>query len=377
MNALPASDRPRIVPRRILMYVHALAGGGAERVWAILVTEFCKFEQEVVVAVDYEARDNMAYLSPDARLVVLGGGHLRSTARLAELIRRERPDVTISALASSNLQHTVAAVLAGRLRRSAITYHGHRANERGLLSRIGYLATPLLTRMAARTIAVSDGLARYLQERLSANPSRLSRIYNPVLYDRVAEKAPNRTVPVILSVSRLDHAKDHQTLLRAFAKVRQPCARLVIFGEGVEHASLAAEIDRLGLSDRVELRGYVMEPWSAFAEASCLVLSSRVEAFDLAVVEAWPKACPSSRRIATGRARSCSTRRLGLSFRSSMPRRWPRLSRSSWKIRATLTDADGARPTSPRGARPRPTAPCSRQSWSRTVEFAPPCSGDM
>ena len=274
------------------MYVHALAGGGAERVWAILATEFCKFGHEVVVAVDYEARENMAYLSPDARLVVLGGGHLRSTARLAGLIRRERPDVTISALASSNLKHTVAAVLAGRLRRSVITYHGYTANERGLLSRIGYLATPLLTRMAARTIAVSDGLARYLQERLAANPSRLSRIYNPVLSDRVAEKAPNRTVPVILSVGRLDHAKDHQTLLRAFAKVRQPSARLVILGEGVEHASLAAEIDRLGLSDRVELRGYVMKPWSAFAEASCLVLSSRVEAFGLAVVEALAHGMP-------------------------------------------------------------------------------------
>ncbi|WP_430914089.1 glycosyltransferase [Methylobacterium sp. sgz302541] len=93
-------------------------------------------------------------------------------------------------------------------------------------------------------------------------------------------------------MGRLDHAKDHQTLLHAFAKVRQPGARLVILGEGVEYARLEAEIDRLGLSGQVELRGYVMEPWPAFAEASCLVLSSRVEAFGLAVVEALAHGMP-------------------------------------------------------------------------------------
>jgi glycosyltransferase involved in cell wall biosynthesis len=63
-------------------------------------------------------------------------------------------------------------------------------------------------------------------------------------------------------------------------------------GKGPAEARLRAEIDRLGIRDRVTLPGYCKEPWKYFAEAKCFVLSSTQEAFGNVVVEAMAYGLP-------------------------------------------------------------------------------------
>jgi glycosyltransferase involved in cell wall biosynthesis len=76
------------------------------------------------------------------------------------------------------------------------------------------------------------------------------------------------------------------------ADLARPGARLVICGEGPERDALQSLALRLRFADRLELRGYVADPWSAYAQARCLALSSQSEAFGNVVVEALASGLP-------------------------------------------------------------------------------------
>lgn len=276
--------------RKLLFYTHALAGGGAERVTALLASGFARNGDDVVFAVDYEAQENRSFLDPNVRLVVLGGNHAQSTLRLAGLLRREQPDVSISALSASNLKHCIAASIAGRLAWAVISYHGYSSSEPQLLSRIGYLSTPLITRLTAATICVSDGLLRHVTAKWHASRSKSQRIYNPVIAGAhppaLSPTELRARGPVVLACGRMVAYKNFPHLVRAFALVAPADAHLLILGQGEEMAAVEDEIARLRLGDRVRLLGYVAEPWTIYAQACCFVLASDSESFGLVVVEA-------------------------------------------------------------------------------------------
>jgi glycosyltransferase involved in cell wall biosynthesis len=282
--------------RKILFYTHALTGGGAERVWALLASGFARQGDEVVFACDFDAGENRAFLDDAVRLEILGREHLTQTLRLARLLRRFKPDASFSAIGVSNLKHGAAAILSGRLGRAIQSYHGYFESEPQLLSRLGYLMTPISTRMFARSICVSDGLHHYVLNRFHADPKRTVAVYNPV---RAGEDAAATTAdtlaakpPVVLSAGRLVSYKNFPFLVRAFAHVEPREARLVIIGEGPEREAIVREIERTGQSGRIALAGYQSDPWPWYAQARAFALASESEAFGLVVVEALAYGLP-------------------------------------------------------------------------------------
>ncbi len=177
------------MPRRtFLFYMPALIGGGAERVWALLASEFARRGHDVLFVVDYEAEENKAFLDARVRRLTLPRTHFGAMLGLWRVLRAEKPDVSLSGLGVANLKHMIAALLAGRTRRAIISYHGFFASENRLLSRLGNHGSWLFTRLCGRAIAVSDGLRNTLVEKHHASPKRTIRIYNPVFSP--AEVAP-------------------------------------------------------------------------------------------------------------------------------------------------------------------------------------------
>jgi glycosyltransferase involved in cell wall biosynthesis len=282
--------RKNMTPRKLLFYTHALAGGGAERVFASLASSMAAHGHEVLFAVDFEAEENKPFLAPNIRFFVLGRDHLGAVTGLAHLLRSEKPDVSLSALCISNMKHVFAAILAGSLSRSILSYHGYWISEPQFLSRVSYTLTPILTRLAARTVCVSAGLKAYLKIHFGASPSRTVLIYNPVLTGpltpaRTAKELLSRQ-PIILASGRMVSYKNLPLLIRAFARMANRNAELLILGQGPEQSVIEAEIRRQHVEDRVKLLGYVAEPWPIYARARCFALSSDSEAFGLVVAEA-------------------------------------------------------------------------------------------
>jgi len=289
-------DIARSKARRILIYTHALAGGGAERALSLLASDLVARGHEVTFATDYHSNENDIFLDPAVRRPVLHRNHALTTWRLSRLIAREKPDITLSGLGASNLKHALAALLAGRAHRAIISYHGFFDGEPKLLSRLSFVLTPVLTRLVARTVAVSHALRDNLIGTWFSSRSRTRYIQNPVYFGR-AFRPPNeadlrKRANIVLACGRLAPTKNFSLLLRAFALVKPRDARLVIIGEGAERPLLETEIRRLGLIGRVEMPGYIKEPWAYYAHARCMAVSSLTESFGMALVEAMAHGLP-------------------------------------------------------------------------------------
>ena len=282
--------------RHVMVYVPALIGGGAERVAALLATEFSTLGAQVTLAVDFDAPENRTFVGPGVSYAVLGGSHRRSIARLARLMRKRQPDVALAIGASSNVKLVAAHLLARPKTRIVLSFHGRSNVGRGLLGGLAYRLAPALTRYAARTVCVSDDLAQHLVQDWRAAPDRVVRLHNPVAIKNAqparTEAELRKRPPVIIGMGRLSPEKGFNTLITAMSLLQDQDAQLVIYGDGPERERLVALINTLGLTGRVSLPGYIGDPWQVYAQGRCFALSSDNEAFGNVVVEALASGLP-------------------------------------------------------------------------------------
>lgn len=281
--------------KRLLFYTHGLVGGGAERVWALVAAGLQARGWDVTFGVDFEAGANDALLPPDIKRVVFGRGHGKAVRAIAAYLRRDKPVAAFSAVGASNLKLLLAKTLARWKGAAVLSAHGRYDAEPRFLGRLNYASTIVTSRLAARTIVVSDDLRAYLIRRFRARPDRVTTIHNAIHLppaDNVPSAAALAARPdIVLAVGRLVPEKDFATLLAAVAQAtRQP--RLVVLGDGPERGALEALAQSLGIAERVDFRGYLNEPWPAYGEAKMLALSSRTEAFGNVLVEALGHGLP-------------------------------------------------------------------------------------
>ncbi len=281
--------------RRLLFYTHGLVGGGAERVWALVATGLHRRGWDVTFGVDFEAGANESFLPADMKRVVFGKGHARAVGAIARFLRAENPAVAFSAVGASNLKLMLARLRARWRGAAIVSVHGRFDAEPRFLGRLTYRATPLTSRWAARTLAVSDDLRDYLIGRFRARPDRVTTIHNaihlpPEGHVPSADELAARP-PIVLAVGRMVPEKGFSTLIEALALTR-PETRLVLLGDGPDRPALEARAAELGIRDRIDFRGYLAEPWPAYREARMLALPSWTEAFGNVLVEALGHGLP-------------------------------------------------------------------------------------
>ncbi len=99
---------------------------------------------------------------------------------------------------------------------------------------------------------------------------------------------------LIVSVGRLSKEKGHADLIRAFRSLLQTRpyndCKLVLVGEGGEHARLVADAADLG--ERVLFTGHQPDSWPYFCIADLFVLPSHTEGSPLALFEAMAAGVP-------------------------------------------------------------------------------------
>jgi len=286
--------------RHFAVYLPALIGGGAERVAALLATGLRAAGHRVTLVVDFEAAANDHLVDRGVERVTLAGVHASDVLRLAGFIRQQQPDILLGIGSATNIKLALAHVLArlgGPVRtRIVLSYHGPSNYGTGWLGWAGYPLAWLLTRYAACTVCVSDDLMHHLVEAWRGARERIVRIYNPVAVDRTRPVAGAVALaarpPRVVAVGRLSTQKDYVTLIWAFAMLRRTDVRLSMYGEGPERRTLQQLAEQLGVARRIDWRGYVREPWDAYVDARCFVLSSRNESFGNVVVEALASGLP-------------------------------------------------------------------------------------
>jgi len=230
---------------------------------------------------------------PAERIRCTGDVNPRMARDVVRTLRALRPD-----LLHTHLVHAdVYGGLASRLTRVPFVSTRHN-DDRYQLGPFRYVDRAFASG-ASRLIAISEAVRRFLVDvgfpdrkfetiryGLDEMPSLPSEI-TPVQAD-VPEG-----VPLVLAIGRLIEQKDHETLLRAFARVhdRVPDARLAILGEGPLLAETRALANELGLAGVVVLPGR-LETRDWLERADLFAHSSRWEGFGIVLLEAMLAGLP-------------------------------------------------------------------------------------
>ncbi|WP_083982073.1 glycosyltransferase family 4 protein [Actinomadura hibisca] len=210
---------------------------------------------------------------------------LYSDLRLLRAMWRDPPDVLIGTRPSLNL---LIAELAPRGVATVGQDHMNLGSYRpALRARI----VGAYRRLTALTVLTAHSRAEYA-EALAGAPVRIEQIPN-ALPDLGGGPSP-RTGRVVLAAGRLSRPKGFDLLIRAFAPLaaEHPDWTLRVFGEGVRRGRLAAQIEELGLTGRVELRRRTRDLGGEMERASVYALSSRREGMPMVILEAMGKGLP-------------------------------------------------------------------------------------
>jgi glycogen(starch) synthase len=103
--------------------------------------------------------------------------------------------------------------------------------------------------------------------------------------------------PLVIAWGRIQYEKGFQVLARAIARLRHevPGIRCVIAGRGTYLPELQTQIDMEGVSDIVQLAGFVpdVELRALLREAACVVIPSLYEPFGIVALEGMAAGAPT------------------------------------------------------------------------------------
>jgi glycosyltransferase involved in cell wall biosynthesis len=159
------------------------------------------------------------------------------------------------------------------------------------------LAEKVAARWASAIVCVSVHEKELAVNKGITEASRLHVIYNgvPDVGPEMQARPGLEERVRFVSVARFAAPKDHETLLRAFARLgsfRHPPCELVLVGDGPGQSAARQLAFELGIAEWVRFTGYEPDPARTLAEANGFVLSSRSEAFPRSILEAMRAGLP-------------------------------------------------------------------------------------
>ncbi len=137
--------------------------------------------------------------------------------------------------------------------RYTVVLHAFELHDTRYLDRF----TPVPLRGATHLFTISASDAALVEKRWGIHAEVLRMGVPDALLEK-PQPMPDREPWLIVAVGSLVRKKGHDVLLAALAR-SDPRWRLVIAGEGPERRALEHEVRRLGLADRVQLRGHLGE----------------------------------------------------------------------------------------------------------------------
>lgn len=292
--------------RTISILLPDLAGGGAERISLVVANEFARAGYDVEFVL-MQARGELLDGAQESFSVVdLATPRARDLPfTLAKYLRHRKPSALMAAMWPLTVIAPVAARLSGHRCKVLVSEHNtlsmqyrdwgrfHRAMLRTTMA-LGY-------RLADSRVCVSKGLARDVAALSGLQPHQFDVIYNPVPPrpepSRAAVNAAEDLWAApsgarLVTVGSMEAQKNHALLLRAFAHLERPDARLMFVGDGTGRDALKSLARELGISDRVILTGFQLDPAPFYRTADVFALSSDYEGFGNVIIEAMACGTP-------------------------------------------------------------------------------------
>jgi glycosyltransferase involved in cell wall biosynthesis len=284
-------------PRVLLLITLAEVGGAQTYVASLLPALADRFD----VAVAAHGPGPLRIAAEEAGVRFIPLRHVRRPIRpwrdlagfveLVRLLRRERPDILHASSSKAGLLGRLAAFTAGVPIR-IFTVHGWAfAAHSGLSSWLYRWADRLARSFTTVTVCVSESERKAGIRAGTCSAQRTAVIRNGVSLE-VPRASHDQPRPFLLSVGRLKAPKDFLTFVRALAALPEEAFDALIVGDGPDRPAVEAEIELLGLGNRVRLLGERDDVPALLARADAFVLASRSEGLPVSVLEAMAAELP-------------------------------------------------------------------------------------
>lgn len=293
---------------KVLLFTDADAFAGTERHMLDLALALREAGHHVTLASPRRAPlEAHAKLAGLPTLAIEKGGLLdpRAIRIIARHLRAGRFDIVHAHNGRTHLS-AILSTLAARRGAAVFTQHfispGHTLSRGtlsgGLKARLFSGVHRLVNARTRRFIAISAAVKTSIAARGDAPMERIEVVFNGIGDPQQAPlQAPELVrafygigadAPLVVCAARLEAEKDHASLLAAFEGVQRhlPGARLILAGEGELKAELQGRIRSAGLSEAVQLVGFVEDALSLIGAGDVFVLPSPAEPFGLVFLEA-------------------------------------------------------------------------------------------
>jgi len=276
--------------------------GGVERMGTALMNEMCRRGHEVSL-LTWDRSEAEAFYKFDERIawhcLDMGdymkkagwGLRLKRARWVRRFVKKLKPDVILA------FQH--GTFLSTRL----FTYGlgiPTIAAERNAPFRFDHLQAGRYRNLIFQTFRLAQRITIQCESYRNEYPaylrSRIVTIPNPVFpaQSHACPQGKPGEQKTLLSIGRLSYQKNYFVLVQAFKTVYKdfPQWRLIIIGEGEDREQLEALIAEHGLSDKVSLKGAIMDVERFYCASHLFCLSSRWEGFPNALAEALSHGLP-------------------------------------------------------------------------------------
>lgn len=290
---------------KISIFLPDLRGGGAERVALNLTDEFISRNFSVDLVLLKSGGVLLSELNPKVRIIDLGVSRIRNCIfPLARYLKRERPEAMIANMWPLTGIAVVSRCISRHYFNLMVVEHINWSMSLKSYSKsfefILKHGMKLLFPKADSVVVVSNGAAEDLARLCSLERSRIATIYNPIVrnddihIESIKDLLWSQGTHLkIIAIGSFKAQKNFPALLNAFAIVcKKVDARLLILGEGDDRYALEKQISQLGLTGKVLLPGFVVNPLVYLRQADLFVLSSDYEGFGNVLVEALHAGTP-------------------------------------------------------------------------------------
>jgi GalNAc-alpha-(1->4)-GalNAc-alpha-(1->3)-diNAcBac-PP-undecaprenol alpha-1,4-N-acetyl-D-galactosaminyltransferase len=229
-------------------------------------------------------------------MVPTNAGKIKRLIALRKYIKSYQPDIIISFLPNVN----VAALLSS-LGLDLPVLVSERSYPPAVSHTPSYIKVlrRLLYRYSSGVVVQNEQVATWVKNSCSVdatvipNPVSASVFQNTTTGEVISR--PTEKERYILSVGRLIPSKRVDILIDAFAALASsyPEWNLEIIGEGISLSDLESKVDKLGLADRVNFRGFTRNTTRWYESADIFCLCSKYEGFPNAMLEAMAFGVPT------------------------------------------------------------------------------------
>jgi GalNAc-alpha-(1->4)-GalNAc-alpha-(1->3)-diNAcBac-PP-undecaprenol alpha-1,4-N-acetyl-D-galactosaminyltransferase len=284
---------------RLLLVIHCLSCGGAERVLTSLANSWSERGDSVTIATMAASAPfyplasavrlhPLAVASESGSAISAIAGNFRRIRALRCCLRDVQPDLVISFMTPIN----VIAILAARSCGVPVVACEH-TDPRHQELNSAWSALRIAVYPFARAVTfLTANVWRRWKPWLAGKAHLMP---NPVTIETASASAALQYPRNLIAAGRLIQLKGFDLLIEAFGAIapRHPDWGLTILGEGNMRRQLECQITEAGLTGRVQLPGRMSNPHAWFAAADLFVLSSRYEGLPCALCEAMACGTPA------------------------------------------------------------------------------------